>query len=48
MYLSCNSENNFIPELPKQEVDVIYLCYPNNPTRNSTYETAITKVGRLC
>lgn len=31
-YLSSNEANRFIPELPKQAVDVIYLCYPNNPT----------------
>ncbi|WP_127533533.1 LL-diaminopimelate aminotransferase [Paenibacillus kobensis] len=31
-YLSCTAENNFTPELPKRKVDVIYLCYPNNPT----------------
>ena len=32
VYLPCNSENNFIPCLPKEKVDIIYLCYPNNPT----------------
>ncbi|MBP1539948.1 MAG: LL-diaminopimelate aminotransferase [Prevotella sp.] len=32
IYLPCNVENGFIPELPSQRVDVIYLCYPNNPT----------------
>ncbi|MEW9698075.1 LL-diaminopimelate aminotransferase [Paenibacillus sp. SI8] len=32
VYLPCNAENNFKPELPKQKVDIIYLCYPNNPT----------------
>lgn len=32
VYLECNQENNFIPELPKQPVDLIYLCFPNNPT----------------
>ena len=31
-YLPCNAENGFVPPLPKDEVDVIYLCYPNNPT----------------
>lgn len=31
-YLVCNEENNFIPELPNEPVDIIYLCYPNNPT----------------
>jgi LL-diaminopimelate aminotransferase len=32
VYLNCNPENGFCPELPKEKVDVIYLCYPNNPT----------------
>ncbi|MDD3212473.1 MAG: LL-diaminopimelate aminotransferase [Eubacteriales bacterium] len=31
-YLPCNAENGFVPEPPKEAVDVIYLCYPNNPT----------------
>ena len=31
-YLPCNAENGFVPEVPKGHVDVIYLCYPNNPT----------------
>lgn len=31
-YLPCTSENGFIPELPKERVDLIYLCLPNNPT----------------
>ncbi len=30
-YLPCTAENNFVPELPKTHVDIIYLCYPNNP-----------------
>ena len=32
VYLPICSENNFVPELPKEKVDVIYLCFPNNPT----------------
>lgn len=32
VYLPCTAENGFVPELPKEHVDVIYLCYPNNPT----------------
>jgi len=31
-YLEINEENNFLPELPKNKVDIIYLCFPNNPT----------------
>ena len=30
--LPCTAENGFVPELPSEHVDVIYLCYPNNPT----------------
>jgi len=30
--LPCTPENGFMPELPSDHVDVIYLCYPNNPT----------------
>ncbi|MDG2471128.1 MAG: LL-diaminopimelate aminotransferase [Pirellulaceae bacterium] len=32
LYLPVTEENNFVPEIPNQEVDLIYLCYPNNPT----------------
>ena len=32
VYLPCTAENNFVPALPDRRVDVIYLCYPNNPT----------------
>jgi len=31
-YLPCIAENRFVPELPKSRVDMIYLCFPNNPT----------------
>lgn len=31
-YMPCTAENHFIPELPKTQVDLIYLCSPNNPT----------------
>ncbi len=32
VYLPCTEENNFIPALPEGHVDLIYLCFPNNPT----------------
>ena len=32
VYLPVTAENNFKPELPKERVDMIYLCFPNNPT----------------
>ena len=38
VYIPCTAENNFTPELPETPVDLIYLCYPNNPTG-----TALTK-----
>jgi LL-diaminopimelate aminotransferase len=32
VYLDATEENNFIPEVPSEKVDLIYLCFPNNPT----------------
>lgn len=32
VYLDATAENGFVPELPAEPVDAIYLCYPNNPT----------------
>ncbi|MDD3797187.1 MAG: LL-diaminopimelate aminotransferase [Lachnospiraceae bacterium] len=32
IYMPCTAENNFAPELPGQTPDLIYLCFPNNPT----------------
>lgn len=32
IYLPTNAENGFVPPLPARKADVIYLCYPNNPT----------------
>jgi LL-diaminopimelate aminotransferase len=32
VYLDCNQENGYIPDLPDSPVDLIYLCFPNNPT----------------
>lgn len=31
-YMPCTAENNFVPQIPDHRVDMIYLCYPNNPT----------------
>src|SRR5438874_6972782 len=31
-YLPCTAANNFVPEPPKEHVDLVYLCFPNNPT----------------
>ena len=32
VYLPCMAENNFVPAPPKEHVDLVYLCFPNNPT----------------
>ena len=32
VYLPCTKENGFVPSLPQSKVDIVYLCYPNNPT----------------
>ncbi|MBR7158921.1 MAG: LL-diaminopimelate aminotransferase [Alphaproteobacteria bacterium] len=37
-FLPCREENGFIPEIPKEKLDIVYLCSPNNPTG-----TAFTK-----
>jgi len=40
IYMPCTKENGFIPELPKERPDLIFLCFPNNPTG-----TVATKEG---
>jgi LL-diaminopimelate aminotransferase len=32
VYMPCTPENGFVPAIPSEKVDLIYLCYPNNPT----------------
>lgn len=32
VYLDCDADNNYLPSLPTERVDVIFLCFPNNPT----------------
>ncbi len=32
IYMPCTQDNGFVPELPKYDPDIIYLCFPNNPT----------------
>ena len=41
--LPCTAENGFVPELPTEHVDVIYLCYPNNPTGTTLTKTQLKK-----
>ena len=42
VYLEGTRENGFIPDLPREKVDLIYLCYPNNPT-GATISTSTLK-----
>lgn len=42
-YLPCTAENNFSPELPKEHVDMIYLCCPNNPTGTTLSREELAK-----
>ncbi|TYO97478.1 LL-diaminopimelate aminotransferase [Geothermobacter ehrlichii] len=32
VYMPCTEENGFMPQFPEEKVDIIYLCFPNNPT----------------
>jgi LL-diaminopimelate aminotransferase len=32
IYLPCTKNNGFVPEIPSERVDLVYLCFPNNPT----------------
>jgi len=42
VYLSCKAENNFVPALPTEKVDLVYLCYPNNPTGTTLTKEQLT------
>ncbi|MSS63447.1 LL-diaminopimelate aminotransferase [Velocimicrobium porci] len=43
IYMPCTKENNFTPELPKETPDMIYLCYPNNPTGSTITKDELQK-----
>lgn len=43
VYLPCTEENGFVPELPEKPVDLIYLCFPNNPTGTVLTKDELTK-----
>jgi LL-diaminopimelate aminotransferase len=42
-YIPCTSENNFVPGLPQNKVDLIYLCFPNNPTGTTLTKNELKK-----
>lgn len=42
VYLPCNAANGFVPEIPKERVDLVYLCYPNNPTGATATRAQLT------
>ena len=41
IYMPCTAENGFAPELPKETPDLIYLCFPNNPTGSTLTKTQL-------
>ena len=43
IYMPCTAENGFSPEFPKEVPDLIYLCYPNNPTGASITKDELQK-----
>ena len=42
-YMPCTAENNFIPEIPDKRIDIVYLCYPNNPTGTTLTKSELKK-----
>ena len=42
-YMPCTAENDFIPEIPDKRIDIVYLCYPNNPTGTVLNREQLTK-----
>jgi len=43
VYMPCTAENNFIPEIPSNKIDIVFLCYPNNPTGASANKEELKK-----
>jgi len=43
VYMPCTAENGFIPEIPKDKVDIVFLCYPNNPTGTTASKQELKK-----
>ncbi len=43
IYMPCTAENNFMPALPEETPDIIYLCFPNNPTGTTIPKAELQK-----
>lgn len=43
VYMPCTAENNFLPAIPDEHVDIIYLCFPNNPTGMTATKAELQK-----
>ena len=43
VYMPCTEENGFVADLPKERADLIYLCFPNNPTGSAITKDALQK-----
>jgi LL-diaminopimelate aminotransferase len=43
VYLRCSADTKFVPELPKEKIDIIYLCNPNNPTGTVLNKTELKR-----
>lgn len=48
VYMECSEGNNFVPEVPKEKVDIIYLCNPNNPTGMVMTKSQVKKFVDYC
>ncbi|SEF87414.1 MULTISPECIES: LL-diaminopimelate aminotransferase [Lachnospira] len=43
IYMPCTAETNFAPDLPKETPDIIYLCFPNNPTGSTITKSELQR-----
>ena len=43
IYMPCTADNNFAPEIPTETPDIIYLCFPNNPTGSTINKAELQK-----
>ncbi len=47
IYLDCTEDNGFVPDPPQTRVDLVYLCFPNNPTGATASQGAARRLGRV-